>query len=180
MADIYFDRSFLEDLAARAGEPIITDQDEAEAIQALTSIWELVLFYGSPKWEPATAPGVARQVLIEASARLFMNLGGFIDERADAASLKRMEDFARGASLTDAEIARLERATGKDAQKTVLRSARVVNYDNPVMRSSARRNAGWVQPYGELFASNQAPIPRLPGDELTNLGPYTGYFRRWW
>lgn len=175
-----FDGALLNELAARSGEPIVTDQDEVEARQALASVWELVLFYGSPKWEPDSCPGVARQVLIEASARLFMNLGGFIDERADAASLKRMEDFARGASLTDAEIARLERASGKDVSKGALKSARVVNYDQPVMRSSVRRNTGWVQPYGELFASNQAPIPRLPGDEFTNLGPYTGHFRWWW
>lgn len=177
-----FEQSHLDLLAARSGEPIVTDQDEAEARYALASVWELVKDAGSPKWGLDTAPGVALQVLVEAAARLWMNLGGFTSERADAVTLARLEDFARGAELTSREVERLERAAGKDQFRGALRSAPVVNPLVPVARSAGRRDPNWVEPYAPWFAPNQVAWPYLPGDERANLAPARPRTREdgWW
>lgn len=175
-----FDQAHLDLLAARAGEPIVTDADETEARFALAATWELVVFYGSDDWSVDSCPGAATQVLIEAAARLWMNLGGFESERADAVTLGRSEMFARGAELSDQEKARLERAAGRDAGKGALRSVAVSNPVRPVSRSSFAGRCDWVQPYGPFYSGTQTPIPYMRGDEESGvLGPWNPRVRDW-
>lgn len=169
-----FSEKDLQALSYRAGEPLLTDEDTAQARQALESVFVLVQHYGSLAWTPAKMPPVARQVLIEAAARLFMNLGGFRSERADAVSLERAEEYAQGAELTDSERRRLEELTGKNLLKGALRSVATTNTAMPVSRSQWGAGAvGWVQETSPLIG-RPVPMPYAPGDEAegTGLGPY--------
>ncbi|MBF0807909.1 hypothetical protein E4U03_04660 [Rothia nasimurium] len=169
-----FPETYLQQLAARAGEPIVTDQDVAEARQALASVLVLVQYHGSPMWGIDNMPPVAHQVLIEASARLYMNLGGFVSERADAASLERDKAFAQGAYLTPAEIDRLEDAAGKKLMRGALRSVPISNPDMPIPRSRERFSGAWGQHDGSVPIGYPYPIPYAPGDEYRGLVPYQG------
>lgn len=179
--EIFFDAKFTNALAARTGEPIVTDQDVTEAQYSLSAVFELVRYHGLSTWTVDDMPGVAYQVLVEAAARLFMNLGGFVSERADGTQLERADEFAAGASLTDAEIARLEDAAGKNLGKGALRSVGLRNSDLPVHRSEHPGwGHGWVQPVGPYFSVNQPPIPYMPGDENTNLVPWSRPFPGGW
>lgn len=167
-----FPQPYLVQLAARAGEPIVTDQDEAEARQALASTFVLVQHHGSPVWTVDNMPAIAHQVLIEASARLYMNLGGFVSERADAASLERDKAFAQGAYLTPAEIERLEEVSGKNRMRGAIRSVPVVNPNMPIPRSRDGFAGPWVQHDSTVPIGYPYPIPYVPGDECRGLVPY--------
>lgn len=170
-----FREEHIRDLAARSGEPILDEQANNEARAALSSVLELVKFHGSESWDIDKMPGIAYQVLIEASARLYMNLGGFVQERADAVSLTRLDDYARGASLTADEISRLERVAGRDAGRGTLRSI-PVSRETPVMRSGLGGPV-WFRPAGPHNSGNAPGIPAMPGDDLSQT--WAAYWRRY-
>lgn len=185
---VEFGRKFTDALSARTGEPIVTDQDVAESQYALNAVWELVKYHGLSTWTTEDMPGIAFQVLVEASARLFMNLGGFVSERADGTQLERADEFAAGASLTPEEVKRLEDVAGKNAGKGALRTLGLVKTDAPVHRQHMRFRLGWGQlPTPRLFdgspspyAGVQTPVPYMPGDEEW-LIPYNRPVRgEWW
>lgn len=167
-----FGEEHLRALSARSGEPILDEQSELEARYALASVLELVRFHGSESWNLHTLPGVASQVLIEAAARLYMNLGGFVQERADAVSLTRLEDYAQGAYLTDDEIARLRSVSGRDSGRGSLRSVAVAR-EEPVMRSQVGGETAWWRPAAPWYATNSPAVPWLPGDDLTQPTAYS-------
>lgn len=162
-----FDQSYLDALAARSGEPLLDDWSVTEARYALASVFELVKFHGSTSWTVHTLPPVASQVLVEAAARLFMNLGGYSQERADAVSLTRLDEYAQGAYLTEDEIARLHRLSGRDIGRGTLRSVPVARH-TPVARSEYGRDGElWFRPAAPWYSSSSPAIPYLPGDDLT-------------
>lgn len=161
-----FGESYLEALAARSGEPLLDDWAEKEARYALASVFELVKFHGSASWTVDTLPPVASQVLVEAAARLFMNLGGYSQERADAVSLTRLDEYAQGAYLTDDEIARLHRLSGRDVGRGALRSVPVARH-TPVTRSEYGGGGLWFRPAAPWYSSSSPAVPYLPGDDLT-------------
>lgn len=167
-----FTEQHLRQLAARAGEPIVDTQQTSEAKQALASIFALVKHHGSPLWTVENLPPIAHQILIEASARLYMNLGGFTAERADAASLERDKAFAQGAYLTPAEIDRLEDIAGKKLTRGAIRTVAVSNPDMPIPRSSGAFEQWWGQHDSTVPLSRPYPIPYAPGDEYRGLVPY--------
>lgn len=198
-----FSESHLSDLSALTGEPLVTEVDVQSARAALAVAWENVKEAGSKAWTLDSAPSLAISVLISAAARAWMNLGGYTDERADAVTLARSDDFARGAELTQAEVEKLGRLLGKDKLVGTLRSTAV----SALTTTDRNFDAGtpWyernVMVYGPTINPSGAhAIPYLPGDEqlaaeggnimpfiqghfgyarpFTNSSTFTGV--RWW
>lgn len=172
-----FGNDFIQALQARTGEPVVTDQDMLEAQYALTSCWELVKYHGLSTWTLESMPSIAQQVLVEAAARLYMNLSGFVSERADTVSFERLEQYAGGASLTEQEISRLEDVAGKAAHKGRLISSPLVNTDAPAFRSD-RGPVKFVKPLGPYYSEHQIPIAYMPGFEA-GLAPYDYPYGGW-
>lgn len=163
-----FNESHITSLAALTGEPIVTDEDVKSAKACLAVAWENVKDAGSSSWKLESAPSLSITIMLSAAARAWMNLGGFIDERADAVTLSRSAEFAVGAELTAQERARLERLTGRNLVKNTLRSeasTAITTTDRTLENSTPwwKRN---VMVYGPLMNPTTAlPIPYLPGDE---------------
>lgn len=163
-----FNESHITSLAALTGEPIVTDEDVKSARACLAVAWENVKDAGSSSWKLESAPSLSITIMLSAAARAWMNLGGFIDERADAVTLSRSTEFAVGAELTAQERARLERLAGRNLVKNTLRSeaATAITTTDMTLEDSTpwwKRN---VMVYGPLMSPTTAlPIPYLPGDE---------------
>lgn len=164
-----FTEAHINSLAALVGEPIVTDEDVNSARACLAVAWENVKEAGSRAWRVESAPSLAVTIMLSAASRAWMNLGGFIDERADAVTLSRSAEFAAGAELTPQERARLERLTGRDLTKNTLRSeaiGAITTTDHSLERGVPwwKRNVMVVGP--TMNPSTALPIPYLPGDEV--------------
>ena len=98
-----------EQVAARVGEPIETDEEKAlaEAMLMEASAW--VRHYGGQTWlTPEVAPAVAVAITAAAAARGWLNPAGFDMERGDMSTFNRVAEYAAGTQLTKAEIAMLK------------------------------------------------------------------------
>lgn len=98
----------LDRLAARVGEPIVSDAEIALATEVLAEASALVRHYGLPWPDPTTTPAVAVSITVAAAARGYLNPAGFSSERGDTAMFQRIEEYASGCSLSTAEIAALK------------------------------------------------------------------------
>lgn len=155
-------------LASLVGEPLVTDEDIASARACLAIAWENVKEAGSPAWTLESAPPLAMTILLSAASRAWMNLGGFIDERADAVTLSRNPLYAAGAELTPDERDKLGRLVGRDRTKGTLRSVGVTAMSTVDLRGDDR--IPWYQRNVMVWApgmnpASNLPIPYLPGDE---------------
>lgn len=184
-----FSESHITSLAALVGEPIITDEDISSARACLAVAWENVKEAGSPAWTLESAPALAVTILLSAASRAWMNLGGFVDERADAVTLSRSAEFAAGAELTSQERARLERLVGRDRTKGTLRSEAITTVSTVDRHQDARlpwhqRNVMVLGP--TMNPASALPIPYLPGDEkkaesARDIHPFTlGHYGTGW
>lgn len=170
-----FGEAHLQNLAALTGEPLVTEEDEAQARASLAVAWENVKEAGSSSWTLASAPSLALSILVQAAARAWMNLGGFTDERADAVTLARAPEFAAGAELTDEERGKLGRLTGRDLTVGTLKSVPVSALTSHDRRYGDEYAPFWernimVMPFTSAgrpwTAQTRHPIPYLPGDEV--------------
>lgn len=163
-----FGEEHLKSLVALTGEPLVTDDEVLSARACLAVAWENVKEAGSSAWVLGSAPSLALTILISAAARAWMNLGGFVDERADAVNLSRSSSFAAGAELTALERGKLERLSGRDKNVGVLKSVPVsaTTISNSGYGSGSdwwRRNIMVYRP--GMSPEAALPIPYLPGDD---------------
>lgn len=163
-----FTDEHINSLAALVGEPLVVDEDIASARACLAVAWENVKEAGSPAWTLESAPPLAITILLNAASRAWMNLGGFVDERADAVTLSRNPEYAAGAELTPQERDKLERLVGRDRTKGTLRSMGITTVSTVDRRGDDRlpwhqRNIMVLGP--TMNPASALPIPYLPGDE---------------
>lgn len=181
-----FTQVHLDSFAALAGEPLVDEDDENSARVCLAIAWDLVTTVGSPRWTLENAPTGAISTMLRAATRGWMNLAGFVSERADGVQLEREKAFASGIELTKQEIERLEDLSGKGASRSALKSTPLAGVNVLETRKNATRGRrGWgldVMPYGYGMSPQQAlPIP-VWGDQIPeglNVEPYRDPRRRW-
>lgn len=133
----------VERLAARIGEPIVSEEENALAEEVLAEASALVRHYGRAWPDPATTPAVATAITVAAAARGYLNPSGFQMERSDMATFNRTDENAMGCALTRAEIAALKEYNVNSGVVSIGLS----NPDRPAPRSRRNRtmNLGWVQ-----------------------------------
>lgn len=98
-----------EQVSARIGEPIESDEEIAlaEAMLMEASAW--VRHHGGQSWPLSElAPGVAVAITAAAASRGYMNPAGYDMERGDMSTFNRIAEYAAGTQLTKAEIAMLK------------------------------------------------------------------------
>lgn len=98
-----------EQVSARVGEPIESDEELnlAEAMLMEASAW--VRHYGGQPWPSIeTAPAVAVAITSAAAARGYLNPAGFDMERGDMSTFNRVAEYAAGTQLTKSEITMLK------------------------------------------------------------------------
>lgn len=100
----------VDDLADRVGEVITEQQDIAMAKSFLRLVSAQVRHFGADWTDPILAPDVVVAVTIEAAARGYLNPEGWVTERGDELTLQRDDIFARGSTLTMAEIKMVQQA----------------------------------------------------------------------
>lgn len=132
----------IERLAARIGEPIVTEEENALAEEVLAEASALVRHYGRAWPDPATTPAVATAITVAAAARGYLNPASFQMERSDMATFQRSDEGASGCALTRAEIAALKEYNLSGGVSSIGFS----NPDRPAPRSGRNHiDLGWVQ-----------------------------------
>ena len=156
----------LDRLAARVGEPIVSDAEIALANEVLAEASALVRHYGLPWPDPTTAPAVAVSIAVAAAARGYLNPAGYQSERGDTAMFQRIEEYASGCSLSTAEIAALKEYNPRHG----VLSVGVYNNDRP----RPKHRDYWPRGYAPFDESGEKPFP------LGENPPYDAMEYPWW
>lgn len=141
----------LDRLAARVGEPIVSDAEIALANEVLAEASALVRHYGLPWPDPTKAPAVAVSITVAAAARGYLNPAGFSSERGDTAMFQRVEEYASGCSLSTAEIAALKEYNPRHG----IISVGTFNKDRPM----PKHRQYWPRGYAPMNDGGEKPFP---------------------
>lgn len=120
----------VEQVAGRVGEPITSPEEVALAEAMIEYASEQALFYGDPRWQEATLPGVVRTIIIEAAATGYMHPSGLSTERADSVNFTVHDDWLKGAEFSEQQVEIVRRAgrrRGRTRSLSTRRSNRFVS-----------------------------------------------------
>lgn len=94
-------------VAARVPDGIVSDDEILLAKELIIQASEEVRAHGRP-WTSADVPPGIVSIVVEASARAYMNPSGFDREDSDTVGLRRGDSYAKGAELTPGEVRRVK------------------------------------------------------------------------
>lgn len=118
----------VDQLAARVGEPIVSEAEIALATAMLEYASEQALLYGKPTWIADTVPGLVRSIVLEAAARGYMHPAGFEMERADSVTFNVDAEWLRSAEFSDAQIANVKSIAARKGRVRSLSASRPNSY----------------------------------------------------
>ncbi|MDS2171614.1 hypothetical protein Q7C18_02780 [Nesterenkonia sp. CL21] len=142
-------------LEARLPEPISTDQEIALADEMLSDASAEARAHGNQMWTVQTVPAGVVNIVLRAAARGFMNPGGFAEEAADSARLRRGDEYVMGAAFTEAEI----RQVKAFSRRTGISHAQVTKPSAWSARSDTSLRGAIYVPYSGYGSEENPPKP---------------------
>lgn len=107
--------SSVEEVAAKSGEDIVSEQDIALAEAMIEAASAQVRLFGQAWPERASSPHIAQVITTAAAARGYLNPSGFSMERSDSVTIQRADMYAADVELTPHEKSMLRQASSGTA-----------------------------------------------------------------
>lgn len=150
--------SSVEEVAAKTGEEIVSEQDIALANAMIEAASAQVRLHGQAWPSKATAHPIAIVVTTAAAARGYLNPSGYAVERSDSVTLQRADMYAADVELTPYERSMLKQAGSGVA--TVRSTPITLGKERFVPRSRRGRD-----PFGRARRRQEAAVVVNDGNE---------------
>lgn len=161
--------SSVEEVAAKAGEEIASEQDIALANAMIQAASAQVRLFGQEWPDKATSPQIAQVITTAAAARGYLNPSGFSLERSDSVTIQRAEMYASDVELTPHEKAMLRQAASGVATVTSVPITLGQERFTPRSQGARRGPFGYVRRRQEAGApvddGFESPIQFWPEEE---------------
>lgn len=151
--------SSVEEVAAKAGEEIIGEQDISLAEAMIEAASAQVRLFGQAWPTRASAPHIALVITTAAAARGYLNPSGFSMERSDSVTLQRADMYAADVELTPNEKSMLRQAAG--GVSTVSSIPITLGQERFIPRSKGRGRS----PFGFARRQQESAVQLNDGNE---------------